>query len=414
MAPNDLTIFRNVGLNDASTSTDTSTVGEPSVAVSGRQAFLTGNWYASRSTNEGQDWTHVNPFTSLPSAAGGFCCDQVVVHDRRRELWIWILQYITANGTNVFRLAASRNSGFPNASWYWWDISPATLDGRWTNVWFDYPDIALTNDHAWVTFNVFDGNDIWQRAVIMKFPLATIASAGILIFNWWSTTDVGSLRLTQGAGQTMYWGSHLTNQSLRLFSWADSSGSINWWDIGVAQWTNGNYTSMAPNGVDWLGRVDSRITGAWTGAGTIGFMWTSGARTNRPNPFVRVVRINEATKALVDQPDVWSATNAWAYPAAAANERGEMAFTAFYGGATAHPGHVVGLRDDAANAWRVLYARAGGSSPGTPAWGDYLTCRSHAPYGHTWVAAGYTLQGGSARSNIEPRFVHFGFEKDKP
>ena len=175
MAPNDLTIFRNVGLDDAATSTDTSTVGEPSVAVSGRQAFLTGNWYASRSTNEGQDWSHVDPFTSLPSAAGGFCCDQVVVHDRRREVWIWILQYITANGTNVFRLAASRDNGFPNHSWYWWDISPATLDGRWTNVWFDYPDIALTNDHAWVTFNVFDSNDVWQRAVIMKFPLATIA-----------------------------------------------------------------------------------------------------------------------------------------------------------------------------------------------------------------------------------------------
>ena len=86
------------------------------------------------------------------------------MHDRRRELWIWILQYVAANGTNVFRIAASRDSGFPNGSWYWWDIAPATLDGRWTNVWFDYPDIALTNDHAWVTFNMFDANDNWQRA----------------------------------------------------------------------------------------------------------------------------------------------------------------------------------------------------------------------------------------------------------
>ena len=85
MAANDLTVFRNVGLDDAATSTDTSSVGEPSVAVSGLQTFLTGNWYASRSINGGQGWTHVDPFTSLPSAAGGFCCDQVVVHDRRRE-----------------------------------------------------------------------------------------------------------------------------------------------------------------------------------------------------------------------------------------------------------------------------------------------------------------------------------------
>ncbi len=414
MAANDLAIFRNVGLDDAATSTDTSTVGEPSIAVSGAQAFLTGNWYASRSTNGGQGWTHIDPFTSLPSAAGGFCCDQVVVHDRRRELWIWILQYITANGTNVFRLAATRDSGFPNGGWYWWDIAPATLDGRWTNLWFDYPDVALTNDHAWVTFNLFDSSDTWQRAAVMKFPLATIVNAGTLVFNWWSTTDAGSLRLTQGAGQTMYWGSHLSTQQIRLFVWADGTNSLNWWDRGVNQWTNGNFTSNAPNGVDWLGRVDGRITGAWVGGGRIGFMWTSGARQNRPNAFIRVVRIDEANKTVVDQPDVWSSTNAWAYPAASSNERGELAFTAFYGGSAVHPSHIVGLRDEGGSTWRAQYACAGGSSPATPAWGDYLTCRTHAPYGHTWVASGYTLQGGSARKNIEPRYVHFGFEKDKP
>ena len=413
MAANDLTIFRNVGLDDAATSTDTSTVGEPSIAVSGHQAFLTGNWYASRSTNDGQAWTHVDPFTSLPSAAGGFCCDQVVVHDRRRELWIWILQYVTVNGTNIFRLAASRNAGFPNGSWYWWDISPAMLDGRWANMWFDYPDIALTNDHAWVTFNMFDANDNWQRAVVMKFPLATIAAAGTLVFNWWGTTDVGSLRLTQGAGQTMYWASHLSDRRIRLFSWTDAGNGLNWWDIDVAPWTNGNYTSTAPNGVNWLGRIDGRITGAWTGGGQIGFMWTSGTQPSFPHPFIRVVRIDEATKRVIDQPNIWSASNAWAYPAASSNERGELGFTAFYGGAV-HPGHVVGLRDDVAGAWRVVYARAGGRSPTAAAWGDYLTCRTHEPYGHTWVAAGYTLQGGTDRRNIEPRFVHFGFEKDRP
>ena len=412
MAANDLTIFRNVGLDDAATSTDTSSVGEPSIAVSGHQAFMTGNWYASRSINDGQGWSHVDPFTSLPSAAGGFCCDQVVVHDRRRELWIWILQYVQANGTNIFRIAASRNSGFPNGSWYWWDISPATLDGRWTNLWFDYPDVAITNDHAWITFNMFDGNDNWQRAVVMKVPLSTIASAGILVFNWWATTDAGSLRLTQGAGQTMYWASHLTDRRVRLYAWADASGGLNWWDIDVAPWTS-TYLSSAPNGVNWLGRIDGRITGASVGDGRIALMWTSGSRANRPNPFVRVVRIDEVTKRVIDEPDIWSSSNAWAYPAASSNDRGELGFTAFYGGAV-HPSHVVGLRDDVAGAWHAVYARAGGRSPTAEAWGDYLTCRSHEPYGHSWVAAGYTLQGGTDRRNIEPRFVHFGFEKDRP
>ncbi|MGE5834239.1 MAG: hypothetical protein ACM4AI_07155, partial [Acidobacteriota bacterium] len=77
MAANDLRLFRNVGLPDAATSQDTSTVGEPSLAASGNQVFLSGNWYASRSVNAGAAWTHVDPFTTFPSAAGGFCCDQV-------------------------------------------------------------------------------------------------------------------------------------------------------------------------------------------------------------------------------------------------------------------------------------------------------------------------------------------------
>ena len=36
----------------------------------------------------------VDPFTALPSAAGGFCCDQVVLYEPSRDIWIWILQYL--------------------------------------------------------------------------------------------------------------------------------------------------------------------------------------------------------------------------------------------------------------------------------------------------------------------------------
>jgi hypothetical protein len=414
MAANDLRVFRNVGLPDASTSQATSTVGEPAVAVSGLQAYMTGNWYASRSVDGGVTWTHVDPFTSLPSAAGGFCCDQLTVHDRRRELWIWILQYIPTNNTNVFRLAATRNASFPTAGWYWWDIAPATLNGQWANLQFDYPDAALTNDHLWVTFNLFDANGQWQRAAVMKFPLATIASAGILGFSSWSTTQHGSLRLTQGAGQSMYIGSHTSTAQWRLFKWDDSSNTINWWDVTVGQWTAGNFASIAPNGVNWLGRVDPRITGAWVAQNRVGFMWTGGTQANRPNPYTRVVRINETTKQVADEPDIFSNLNAWAYPSASPNERGELGLSAFYGGPTRHPSPVVGVRDDPANAWKTQLTVGATHSPTTAAWGDYLRCHAHAPYGHTWIASGYSLQGGSDRRNVEPRYAHFGFEKDTP
>jgi hypothetical protein len=64
---------------------------------------------------------------------------------------------------------------------------------------------------------------------------------------------------------------------------------------------------------------------------------------------------------LVDEPAIWSRTSAWAYPAAAANANGVAGFSAFYGGGTPHPSHVVGVKT--ATAWDALIARTGTHSP---------------------------------------------------
>jgi hypothetical protein len=305
----------------------------------------------------------------------------------------------------VFRVAATRDGDFPGG-WYWWDIAPTTVDAGWTNLWFDYPDAALTEGNLFVTFNVFDTSDRWQRAVVMRFPLDTIADAGTLGFDWWSTTENGSLRLTQGAQRTMYWGDHISRNKLRLFAWADGGGGISWWDVDVAEWAD-TISSTAPNGVDWLGRCDSRITGGSVGAERIAFMWTAGRDDERPHAYCRAVRIDEASKQVVDEPDVWSESRAWAYPAASANADGVIGFTAFYGGEDRPPGHVVGARDDGGGTWAVAYSRLGSDAPDAPKWGDYLACRPHDPATDTWVACGYTLEGGETRSNVLPRVVHF-------
>jgi len=401
-----ISIIENHPLDDGATNDATSTVGEPSLAVSGDRLFVTGNWYASRSTDGGTSWVFVDPFTALPSAAGGFCCDQVVLHDHRRGTWIWILQYIRQNGANVFRIAATGDAAFPGG-WYWWDIAPTTLDHDWTGRWFDYPDAALSAGSLYVTFNVFDDAGDWQRAAAMQFALDTISSAGTLGFRFWSTTENGSLRLTQGARETMYFGSHNSTSQLRLFAWPDGATSISWWNIDVAPW-NGSIASTAPNGVDWLGRADPRITGGSVADGRITFLWTAGSDGDRrPHAYCRVVWIDERTKQVVDQPDIWSRSRAWAYPAAAPNSAGVIGVTAFYGGEDRHPGHVVGARDDAAGDWRTVYSRLGTDSPDVPKWGDYLSCRTDAPEAANWAAVGYTLEGGQTRTDIRPRVVRF-------
>ncbi len=412
--PLDVLITQNLPLNDTATNNDTSTIGEPSVATNQNRLFVTGNWYASRSTNSGSSWSWVDPANTLPSAAGGFCCDQLTLYEPRRKIWIWILQYIQQNQTNVFRIAVTRDANFPTGGWYWWDIAPATLNNAWTTVWFDYPDAAFSRDHLYVTFNVFSGQS-FQRSAVMRFPLDTLATGGSLGFGWWSTTNNGSLRLTQQADPTtsMYFGSHNSGTSLRLFSWPDTSNNISQWDIGVTSW-NGNISSTAPNGVDWLARADSRITGATLGGGKITFMWTAGAGGNRPQAYCRVVRIDEAAKTVHSEPDIWSGTRAWAYPATCVNNAGRLGFAAYYGGGDRNPGHVVGGRDDSAGTWRARYSRLGSNSPSQGRWGDYINCRADVPSTSSWVASGCTLEGGEARTDIVPRVVRWRLADTMP
>lgn len=398
-----LTLLQNTGLSDAASSQTTSNICEPTTAANENQLFMTGNWFASSSTNAGANWTFVNPFTRFPASAGGFCCDQVVLYNAQHGIWIWLLQYSAgANGENLFRVAISRKATF--GSWYYWDFVPRGVNAAWAGDWFDYPDMAFTGANLFVTFNMFKGNT-WQRAVVFRFPLATLAAGTSLGYRSWATTNNGSIRLCRGPGTTMYMGSHNSANQLRVFKWPDSATGLTWKDVNVRSWLAGAYNAPGPGGVNWLGRTDSRITGAWMGAGTLGFMWTANRDGSHPLPYVRVVRVKASTLTLQDEPDIWSANSAWAYPAAAANAEGVAGFTAFFGGGARHPSHVVGFKT--ATGWSSTITKASTHSPPQQSWGDYLSCTAHSASSAQWVASGYTLQGGTERRHIEPRYVRF-------
>ena len=416
MASDDLSLFSNLALDDAATSASTGTVCEPTAASSGADLLVTGNWFASRSSDAGQSWQFVDPETLFPASMGGFCCDQVALYEPSRDLWIWLLQYRTdATGTNLFRVAATDTAGFRSDSWTWWDYSPAFFDSTWTDVWFDYPDAALSDGHLWLTFNQFDTADDWQRALVFRFDLNVMAAGNPLAPQWWATTENGSLRLSQGAGATMYWTSQQSNAELRVFRWEDGGNVVNWWDVPVTAWSGmgqNGYSAALPDGTNWLSRADPRVTACWTGSGVIGAAWSVDSDSGHPWPFVRIARVNESTMSVIDEPDLWSDSGAWAYPAAAANDRGEPGLSTFFGGGTRNPMHIVALYDGPG--WRIATTAQSTNGPADEAWGDYVTCHRSSPAGATWVAAGYTLQNGSDREAIEPRLVHFGREADRP
>ena len=262
----------------------------------------------------------------------------------------------------------------------------------------------MLNDNLFVTFNAFLGGS-WQRALVFRFPLATLASGGSLGYRWWTTTSNGSLRLTRGSVARMYFGSHNTLSQIRVFEWADNSTSITQSNVNVRSWSQGAYSAPGPGGVNWLARVDGRITGAWVARNVIGFMWSANRDGSHPLPYVRVVRLNEGTKGLIDQPDIWSNVSAWAYPAAAPNTNGQVGFAAFYGGGPRHPGHVVGART--ASGWETVLTRTSTHSCRPDQLGRLPVLRRPlqpaGPLGRRRLHA----TGGTDRRNIEPRHVEF-------
>jgi hypothetical protein len=145
--------------------------------------------------------------------------------------------------------------------------------------------------------------------------------------------------------------------------------------------------------------------------GVIGTMWGSSQGGSRNYPYVRVVRFNEGTKAVIDEPDIWNANFAWIYPAVSVDDRGHIAGVVFYGGNTYYPNMATLIWDDLTSTpvppWEVY--QVVGSSVGATEWGDYYTARRHGVAGNTWVGTGQYL---TSNSTTHTYYLWFGRFRD--
>ncbi len=89
--PGTFTFFRTTAHGPYTTGT--STISETHAGNAAQVVFMTGNWFASYSTNGGASFSFVNPYTQFPALDAGFCCDQTVIYDQAYDLMIWQLQY---------------------------------------------------------------------------------------------------------------------------------------------------------------------------------------------------------------------------------------------------------------------------------------------------------------------------------
>src|SRR2546430_12593789 len=108
----------------------------------------------------------------------------------------------------------------------------------------------------------------------------------------------------------------------------------------------------------------------------MGFAWTASRAVNLRFPHVRVAVLNKDTKALVEEPHIYSRDFAYAYPAAAPNSMGEVAIVLDFGGDTVNPSCAIGVltkRGTAKSRWILATSAAGHAFPPDNNWEDLLT-----------------------------------------
>ncbi|MBI5850589.1 MAG: hypothetical protein HZB39_06050 [Planctomycetes bacterium] len=398
-----------------------STVGEPSASMADDQnGFFSGNWHAARTQDGGATWTGVNPGTRF---GAGFCCDQrVITHSS--GVSIWLLQYSSTNG-DYHKLAVADTPADLGAGNFArsFDVS-ATSFGLTGDL--DYPDVAVAGDFFYFASNVFNPSN----AVVYRIRAADFLTGTIGLSFFRSSNPAGgglggaSYRFTQTAIPTgrMYFAEHRTTSRMAIFEWTDA-GALTTHERDVPLWSDSSYVDTCPDGVDWLSRADSRLTGAYQTANEIGFLWCSSAVGTITRPHVRIARFSKTGIERIAVNTVRFSDTSVAYPAAGPNVAGHIGIALAMGGGTRYPSFATALVDDIQNFERgitVTIERGGDDTPtpaanGTARFGDYLTVVK-APHDDdmTFIATGLSQRGGPNGSNSEPRFLHWGRSAFQP
>ncbi|MDA2178533.1 hypothetical protein PDN34_18120 [Bacillus cereus] len=403
------------------TATPMSTVAaDISGAESGNVVLATGNWYAVYSTDGGNTFTSINPTTIFPNTAdGGFCCDQVIQYAPTIDRFIWLMQFNPgADGRNRLRIAAASPQDIINSkctAWTYWDLTSAQFG---FNNDMDYPDMSIGSNFLYIS-----ADQRGQGLLVVRIPLNEIQAGGTINFQFTTPSDSISAygsHISQNTGDEVFWagcGKPKDNGTLQVFSWAESSNSYFWRDVALNyNWPNGTITSTAPDGNDWLKKLDEfpkyGVTGATRRGNELWFAWTASSGDgghggfNFTNPHVQVVKIDVKNGyKLLDHFPIWNNDHAFAYPYLATNDRGEVGVSLGWGGKKFYANSAVGILGD----FVVWYPEL--SDIATTRWGDFVTVRQASPQTGMFAGFGYAILKDSTKTagyRFDPFYILFG------
>ncbi len=410
--------------------------------------FASGNTYVLFSTDDGVTFTRLDPTTIFPQSDGGLCCDQVITYVPQVNLVFWLLQYsssapVPANpalpGPNRLRIAyATPESMKANVnSWTYFDLQSSTFSLG--NQALDFPDLAFTGGFLYASVDRMTAPGSVQGLIVARMPFSDITgpgpNVGIRYFSPAESTDQNfatGARLSQSSSDAMYRGGHVDSSHIKVFRWPDNSNSVDRHDTAVNTWCQTDYSTLAPDGQQWLdsSRTSaSSIIGAtrkpFSGLvqpgqprpdGEVWLAWGSGRDTTgtppctqgRPQPYVKIVRVDDQTLDAVGEYHIWNTPYAFAYPALATDPNGNIGVSVAFGGPANYASTTVGYLGD----FVVYYVEpsdvtltftqnnsAGAlitNSDGTPTlftrYGDYFTVRNSGPSNADFSSQGYAVK----------------------
>jgi hypothetical protein len=405
-----------------------------SVSQNGKTAFFTGNWFAARSTNGGATWSYVNAYSGFAD----FCCDQVTLYDGSRDTFYWLRTGVTndATGVNRFRLGVSKDGGdtFCNYDTYATDVNPA-----WTNQWWNSPaHLQLGADYLYIAWNIRNAAGSWMRTVVLRWPLAALNNCADFEFKYFQTTTWFNVVPVQGADHVIYFASNYPTNApfnrVNIWRWYENANSVSSFTRTVPAWsyTQRQQAVCGEASGNWAWRTDDRLLSgaryfiqgrnlAYPGRAVLAWWWNVKQGGSFPHPYIEAAAFFEDTLALVPgaggRPLLWSQTNCFLYPSAAANQRGDLGLVFHYSnGAFLRPAVGFAIADDFVDAppgFTYHQVQLSNARPSDNNWGQFNTARVFYPSQNTWVAGSHVIPGTTNCASCSvPVFFNFGRGRD--
>lgn len=303
---------------------------EPSEADAHNVIVYSGNWFAAYSDDTGATFAPID-MGFLPQADGGWCCDQKVQYVPQIDRFVWIVQYSPGdNQENRYVLLAASPAqvvASHGTSWTEWDLTSKTFG--LSGAWMDFPDLKFSTRSLYLSFDVEGGNG---GAILARLPFGPIAQGKGFGFQYWHI-NAGPLWIAQNCQNTVYFSFELSTSQLRVYSLDEGSNKAFPHDVNVATIPTQSWSSIAPNGKDWLApstKMDTtRISAATLVGNQLWLGWSAGRDDTQGHhmfaqPHVELAIINVANWQLLGQSYIWDSQQAIVIPDLATNAAGEV------------------------------------------------------------------------------------------